>query len=73
MSLLNTARSQQVGHCGGKHTSRLTKKSLVSVSGAAVSTPAVEPSALAPSTRMPPTSAVISVAESESMCACMSR
>ncbi len=44
-------------------SSRLTKKSLVSVPGLAVSTPACEPPWFAPSTRRPPTSTVISGAE----------
>ena len=45
-------------------SSTLTKKSVVSAPGRVVKTPCFEPSKLAPMARMPPTSAVISGAES---------
>ena len=48
-------------------SSRLTKKSLVSVSGRSVRTPCAEPPWLAPSARRPPISTVISGAVSVSM------
>ena len=47
-------------------SSRLTKKSLVSVSGRSVNTPSFDRPKLAPSTRKPPTSAVTSGAVSVS-------
>ena len=50
-------------------SSRLTKKSLVSVPSFLVKTPCLDPPALAPSTRRPPTSTVISGAVSRSNCA----
>ena len=50
-------------------SSRLTKKSLVSVPGLSVKTPCLDLPALAPSTRRPPTSTVISGAVSVSSCA----
>ena len=50
-------------------SSRLTKKSLVSVPGRSVKTPCGEPPALAPRTRRPPTRTVISGAVSVSSCA----
>ena len=50
-------------------SSRLTKKSLVSVSGRLVKTPCVDFPAFAPRTRRPPTRTVISGAVSLSNCA----
>jgi hypothetical protein len=48
-------------------SSRLTKKSLVSVSGRSVKTPCADCPELAFSARMPPTRTVISGAESDNM------
>ena len=56
----NVSASSDVAVHSVPMSSRLTKKSLVSVPGASVNTPTVDSPALAPRTRRPPTSTVIS-------------